>query len=89
MGADRDHSRRPAVPRVTDHVATPLRHRRNFIARNAVSAMCSGNNNNNGSDGDDDNDERFVDAADGHTQNLAASGMKPVYSRQKVGFPRG
>ncbi len=70
------------MPRVTDHVATPMRNRRSFLARNALDVMCAGANGNG--DGDDA-DERFVDAADGHTENLAASGMKPVFSRQKVG----
>ncbi len=75
-----DERRRPAVPRVTDHVATPLRHRRNFLARNAIDVMCSGQNE----EEEEEDGEKFVDSADGHTQNLARSGMKPVFSRQKV-----
>lgn len=70
--------RRPPVPRVTDHVATPLRHRRNFIKKNTVDAMISAPQ--------DPEDPHFVDSHMGHSQSLAQSGMMPVFSNQKVIF---
>ena len=33
------HERKPTVPKVTEHVATPMRSRRNFVEKNALDAM--------------------------------------------------
>ena len=73
-----DAPRRPAVPRVTDHVATPLRRRRqrNLVHKNALDVMVA--------EAPQREDPAYVDAPDGHTQSLAKSGMVPVYSVQKV-----
>ena len=76
--APRCESHHPPVPKVTDHVATPLRHRRNFVAKNAVDAMISA------AVETAPEDERFVDGPDGNTQNKSKSGMAQVYTQQKV-----
>lgn len=67
---------RPPVPRVTDHVATPLRHRRNFVTKNVVDAMIAAPN--------DMDDPQFVDSHMGNSQSLAKSGMMPVHSTKTV-----
>ena len=64
------------MPKVTDHVATPLRHRRNFVRKNAISAMCA--------QPLIADDENFVDYADGNTQSRKKSGNEPVFSVKKV-----
>ena len=33
--------RKPTVPKVTDHIATPMRTRRSFVHKNALEAMVS------------------------------------------------
>ena len=33
--------RKPIVPKVTDHIATPMRTRRSFVHKNALEAMVS------------------------------------------------
>ena len=68
--------RRPPVPKVTDHVATPLRHRRNFVTKNAVDVMCSKAVN--------PTDPQFVDSPNGNTQPIVKSGMVPVHMTQNV-----
>ena len=33
------HERKPTVPKVTEHVATPMRSRRNFVEKNALGVV--------------------------------------------------
>ena len=74
----RCESHHPAVPKLTDHVATPMRHRRNFVAKNTVDAMISAAAETAAED------EKFVDGPNGSTQNKMKSGMVEVYTQQKV-----
>lgn len=71
-----DHPRHPTAPKVTDHVATPLRHRRNFVQKNAIDAMISS--------AQAIPDPLFVDNQHGNTQSLVKSGMVPSFSQKKV-----
>lgn len=74
----RCESHHPPVPKLTDHVATPMRHRRNFVAKNTVDAMISAAAETAAED------EKFVDGPNGSTQNKMKSGMVEVYTQQKV-----
>ena len=74
----RCESHHPPVPKLTDHVATPMRHRRNFVAKNTVDAMISAAVETAAGD------EKFVDGPNGSTQNKMRSGMVEVYTQQKV-----
>ena len=66
------------MPKLTDHVATPMRHRRNFVAKNTVDAMISAAVETAAEE------EKFVDGPGGSTQNKMRSGMVEVYTQQKV-----
>ena len=65
------HERKPNVPKVTDHVATPMRSRRNFVEKNALNAMISAPS--------DLEDPQFVDAPGGNKQSLSKSGKEILY----------
>ena len=67
--------RKPTVPKVTDHVATPMRSRRNFVQKNALDAMISEPTN--------QEETHFVDAPGGNKQPLKPSGMVPNYAEKK------
>ena len=69
------HERKPSVPKVTDHVATPMRSRRNFVEKNALDAMISEPSNTE--------DPQFVDAPGGNKQSLQKSGMVPKHIEKK------
>ena len=69
------HERKPCVPKVTDHVATPMRSRRNFVEKNALDAMISEPSN--------IEDPKFVDAPGGNKQSLQKSGMVPKHIEKK------
>ena len=69
------HERKPCVPKVTDHVATPMRSRRNFVEKNALDAMISEPSN--------IEDPQFVDAPGGNKQSLQKSGMVPKHIEKK------
>ena len=63
------------MPKVTDHVATPMRSRRNFVEKNALNAMISEPSNLE--------DPQFVDAPGGNKQSLKQSGMVPKHIEKK------
>ena len=67
--------RKPMVPKVTDHIATPMRSRRNFVQKNALDAMISEPTN--------QEETHFVDAPGGNKQALKPSGMVPNYVEKK------
>ena len=67
--------RRPPVPKVTDHIATPYRTRRSFINKNALDAMLSEPTKNS--------NQQFVDAPNGNTQPLKQSGMVPQFVEKR------
>ena len=69
------HERKPTVPKVTEHVATPMRSRRNFVEKNALDAMISAPS--------DQDDPQFIDAPGGNKQSLQKSGMVPKHIEKK------
>lgn len=71
--------RRPPVPKVTDHIATPFRTRRSFVHKNALEAMLA--------EPPRAADQKFVDSPRGNAQYRKASGMVPVH-RDRPDFGR-
>lgn len=69
------HDRKPNVPKVTDHIATPMRSRRNIVQKNALDVMISEPN--------PVENPQFVDAPNGTKQVLKASGMVPNFVEKK------
>ena len=68
-------NRRPPVPKVTDHIATPYRTRRSFVNKNALDAMLS--------EPSRIEDPQYVDAPKGNLQSKINSGMVPNYVEQQ------
>jgi hypothetical protein len=67
--------KRPNVPKVTDHIATPMRSRRSFVHKNALDAMIS--------EPTALDDPQFVDSAHGNRQTIKTSGMVPNFMEKK------
>ena len=63
------------MPKVTDHIATPMRTRRSFVHKNALDAMVS--------EPTAQENPQFVDAQNGTKQSLKQSGMVPTFVEKK------
>ena len=67
--------RKPNVPKVTDHIATPMRSRRNFLQKNALDVMIS--------EPENQENPHFVDSPNGSKHLLKPSGMMPNFVEKK------
>ena len=70
-----DHDKKPTVPKVTDHIATPMRTRRSFVHKNALDAMIL--------EPTAQDDPQYVDSPQGTKQSLGKSGMVPIFTEKK------
>ena len=70
-----DHDKKPTVPKVTDHIATPMRTRRSFVHKNALDAMIL--------EPTAQDDPQYVDSPQGTKQSLSKSGMVPIFTEKK------
>lgn len=70
------YERSPPVPTVSDHIATPMRHRRkNHVQENILYVMRS--------KPVEQHDQRIVDSVNGSSQSILNSGLVSTYSRKK------
>lgn len=70
------HTRRSAVPRVTDHVLTAPTNTRNFVHWNALNQMRA--------PPPEKQEPKLVDQPNGNCQALDKSGLMPKYALKKV-----